>query len=84
MFYGSISGVLLSLTVILFMMTYFGYLYLNMLSYNKDVYNSQALVNEFKEGQNSFNMYDFNFIPSMEINLIKEKPTFREEHKAAP
>ena len=39
------------------MMMYFGYLAINMLNYNKDVYNSQGLVNEFKEGFNEFDMY---------------------------
>ena len=63
------------------LVSYFVYLYTGMFSFNNDKYNSQSLVNRFMDGQNNFNLYEFNFLPSIEIRLNKAKNSFRESHK---
>lgn len=50
-----------------------------MLGYNKDVYNSQALVNNFKEGHNHFYLKDFNYLPTIDLTLTTSKTLFRDQ-----
>ena len=69
-FFGSWFGLILTISMFVISFSYLGYLFFEMENYVNDVYKSQSRTNEFLEGENDFNISDYNFMPSMEIIIL--------------
>ena len=53
-----------------------------MLSTSKDSYNTLESFNRFTSGLNHFNLTDYNVLPTIEINLLNDKHSFKKMHQS--
>jgi len=73
--YASFTGSILSMVLISFTLLYLVISIIKTISMKNDVYSSISMSNEFKDGDNSFNMTYFDFLPSFKVELLSFSTT---------